>query len=261
MIGVVGSLTYDQVDGGPPRIGGGPYHCGRGLRAAGAEAVLVAKADDESLVDALRELGLPIAWSRSGSAVSFRIDYGAGARRMVIDGLGDPWTPEDARGWVADALADAGWVHVAPLSRGDFPPDTLAELAHRRRLSLDGQGLVRPARTGPLELDADYDPELLRHVSILKLAEEEAELLVDLDDRQSLARLGVPEVIVTLGERGSLVLADGAVQHITANAVDSDPTGAGDAFAAVYLAARSRNLVPGQAAREATAAVARLLAA
>jgi sugar/nucleoside kinase (ribokinase family) len=196
-----------------------------------------------------------------GSAALFRMDYGAGARRMTIDALGDPWTPEDACGWVAEALGDAGWVHVAPLTRADFRPETLAELARGRQLSLDGQGLVRPARLGPLELDADYDPELLRHVSILKLAEEEAELLVDLADRQSLARLGVSEVVVTLGERGSLVLADGAVQHVPAEPVDADPTGAGDAFAAVYLEARSRNLVPLQAAREATAVVSTLLAA
>src|SRR5205823_623776 len=65
-----------------------------------------------------------------------------------------------------------------------------------RRLSFDGQGLVRPPRTGPLELDADYDPELLRHVSILKLAEEEAAVLGDL------SALDVPEIVVTHGTRG-----------------------------------------------------------
>src|SRR5206468_93853 len=71
------------------------------------------------------------------------------------------------------------WVHVAPLARSDFPVETLAELARGRRLSLDGQGLVRPAEIGPLRLDGGYDPALLRAVTVLKLAEEEALLLAD----------------------------------------------------------------------------------
>ncbi len=40
---------------------------------------------------------------------------------------------------------------------------------------------------------------MLEHVQILKLAEEEAEVVGAVD------KLGVPEVLVTYGERGSLV--------------------------------------------------------
>ena len=39
-----------------------------------------------------------------------------------------------------------------------------------RRLMLDGQGLVRVSKVGPLELDADFDHSVLRHVWALKLA-------------------------------------------------------------------------------------------
>ena len=70
-----------------------------------------------------------------------------------------------------------GWVHVAPLLRSDFPAETLAALARGRRLSFDGQGLVRASEPGPLRLDADFDPAMLEHVQILKLAEEEAEVV------------------------------------------------------------------------------------
>ena len=91
-----------------------------------------------------------------------------------------------------------------------------------------------------MELDADYDPELLRSVSILKISDEEAELLVDGYDERALGRLGVPEVVVTLGSRGCIVYADGVAELVRAHAVQSaDPTGAGDAFATAYLAARS----------------------
>ena len=42
---------------------------------------------------------------------------------------------------------------------------------------------MRVPETGPLRLDADFDPEVLRHVSMLKLSEEEAEVLGDAEPR------------------------------------------------------------------------------
>ena len=44
-------------------------------------------------------------------------------------------------------------------------------------LSLDGQALVRPGRTGPLRLDGDVDPRILDPGEILTLSEEEADVL------------------------------------------------------------------------------------
>ena len=83
------------------------------------------------------------------------------------------------------------WVHVAPLLRGDFPPETLERIAHRRRLLLDGHGLIRARRgSARLALDGDFDPALLRHVSILKLADEEAEAILGGGDLGELRELG-----------------------------------------------------------------------
>jgi sugar/nucleoside kinase (ribokinase family) len=129
----------------------------------------------------------------------------------------------------------------------------------RRRVALDGQGLARPGQTGPLVLGRDYDPEVLRHVSVLKLAEDEALALVGEPDEDALRSLGVREVLVTLGSRGSLVLAEGRLQAVPARPVDGDPTGAGDAFLAAYLVARAADYAPVAAARRATAVVAGLL--
>ena len=98
---------------------------------------------------------------------------------MLVDAIADPWTPEEVE-------VRASWVHVAPLSRSDFPAETLAALARGRRVSFDGQGLVRPARTGLLEPDGAYDPEVLRFVSILKIADDEAAMLVDGYDERAL---------------------------------------------------------------------------
>ena len=114
---------------------------------------------------------------------------------------------------------------------------------------------------GPLQLDANYDPELLRHVAILKVAEEEARMLVGSAEPDALAELGVPEIVLTLGSRGSIVIVRGLAEHVPARPADgaADPTGAGDAFAAAYLAARADGHAPASAARRATALVAALL--
>jgi sugar/nucleoside kinase (ribokinase family) len=258
-LAIAGNLSLDRVDGAPPRPGGAPFHAARALRALGRPALVAAKcaeADREALLPPLVRLGLPVLWLAGDSTAAFSFRYERDRRVMEIDALGSPWTPDDVR-----RLEQAEWVHVGALARSDFPAATLAALAREQRVSFDGQGLVRPERTGPLELDAGYDPEVLRHVSILKLAEEEAQALVGDPKEAVLASLGVPEVVVTLGSRGSLVLADGRLERVAAEPVEGvvDPTGAGDAFAAGYLAARAGGDAPGAAARRATALVAGLL--
>jgi sugar/nucleoside kinase (ribokinase family) len=154
-------------------------------------------------------------------------------------------------------------VHVAPLARTDFSAETIAELARGRRISLDGQGLARVPECGPLKLDDAFDRDILRHVSILKLAEEEARVLVGEPEEAALRALDVPEVVVTLGRRGSIVFANDRLEHVPARHVEGtvDPTGAGDAYAAGYLAARASGQSPVSAARRATDLVASLLSA
>jgi len=259
-LAVVGNLSRDLVDGSPPRAGGAPFHAARALRVLGRPALVGAKcadSDRDSLLTPLVRLGLPVLWRGGSSTAAFSFRYEGDRRVMVVEALGDPWGPADLYG-----LERANWVHVGALARSDFPAETVAELARDRRVSLDGQGLVRPGRTGPLELDSDYDPEVLRHVSILKLAEEEARTLVGEPNESALRSLGVPEVVVTLGSEGSLVLAKGTLERVPARSAGSgvDPTGAGDAFSAVYLASRSSGHSPVAAARQATALVAGLLA-
>ena len=256
-LAVVGNLSLDRVSGEEPRAGGAPFHAARALRVLGRPAIVAAKgadADRRLLVPPLVRLGLPVLWRGGSSTAAFSFTYDGERRSMTVDALGPPWTVEDLRG-----LERVEWVHVGALARSDFPASTLAALAKRRKLALDGQGLARPERTGPLTLDREYDPEVLRHLSVLKLAEDEAFALVGELEEDALRSLGVPEVVVTLGSRGSLVLAEGRLEAVPARPVDGDPTGAGDAFLAAYIVSRSSGYAPVAAARRATALVAGLL--
>jgi sugar/nucleoside kinase (ribokinase family) len=261
-IAVVGNVSLDTVDGGPLRIGGGPYYGGQGLRLLGGPAQLVvrlAESDRAARLPQLIRLGVPVSYRGGQSTATFAIRYRNDERELSVEAVGDTWTLEEARA-LGPLLRRVEWLHVAALLRSDFPADALAELARGRRLSMDGQGLVRPGRVGPVHFDAEYDPEVLEHLTVLKLAEEEAAVLVGNVDERSIATLGVPEVLVTYGLHGSLVFAEGRCAEVRAHPVyDVEPTGAGDAYAAGYIAARNVGLAPSAAARRATALVARLL--
>ncbi|MGH3033932.1 MAG: hypothetical protein ACRDON_05165, partial [Gaiellaceae bacterium] len=176
-LGVVGLVSLDRVDGGLPRLGGAPTYAARALRLLGHPTVLATKIADEDRAR-LRALGLPVTARPAERTIAFRIENEGDGRSLALEALGEPWTPAEVPGWLAGALAGVDYVHAGALTRADFPGETLAALARgRRMLSLDGQALVRPARLGPVVMDAEYDSVLLRHVRVLKLSEVEAEVL------------------------------------------------------------------------------------
>jgi sugar/nucleoside kinase (ribokinase family) len=263
LLGVVGLTALDRVDGGPPRVGGAAFYAAQAFRALGECAVVATKfaPADEALVAPLRRLGLPVEARPAASTITFAIDNRENEERaMDIEAPPDPWTPEEARGWLTGTLARVGWLHAGALTRADFPAATLAVLARGRVVSLDGQALVRPARLGRLVPDADYDPEVLRHLRILKLSAAEAEALGLEQGEAALRALGVREVIVTLGPQGALVCANRTFAHVpTRPLVGIDPTGAGDFWAAAYLSFRSRGHAPVSAARLANGTASALL--
>jgi sugar/nucleoside kinase (ribokinase family) len=260
-LGVVGLVSLDRVDGGIPRLGGAPWYAARALRLLGHPAVLVTKLAAEDAGRGLHALGLPVFWRAAPQTIAFRIENTANGRVMELEQPGDPWSLDEARGWTGDALAGCDWVHAGALTGADFPAAVLALLRRGRRLSFDGQGLVRSSGVGLVELGRNFDPEVLRQVDVLKLSEEEAEALgVVLDDR-SLGSLGVAEVVVTLARKGCVVYADGLAEHVPTRPVEvADPTGAGDEFIAAYLSYRTRRHGPRSAAHLASEVVYRLLA-
>ena len=260
-IAAIGHLSRDVVAGSSPRPGGGVFYSARALARLGADARISASCALEDwalLVPPLEAFGLPVTWHESTMTTAYSFHYEDERRIMWQDAVGDPWTPAQAAG----AAGDAAWVNVCALTRTDFSAETLAAVAAGgRRLLVDAQGLVRTPTIGPLNTDREIG-EVLRHIEILKLNDEEAETLVGSTDPERLRALGVPEILLTLGSQGSFVITPRLVEHMPAGDVAGpvDPTGAGDTFSMAFLTQRAAGAEPVEAARAATATVAAFLA-
>ena len=262
LVTVLGNLSVDHVDDGPPSPGGCPAFAGIALRSLGPSGRIVTRCADDDLplfrgiLDAL-----PVPWDRlsADTTSSFALRYHGDDRDMTVDAIGPVWEPAD----IDAARVDSRWVHIAPLLRSDFPVDALRRLtADGRLVSFDGQGLVRTPRLGTLTLEADFDPALLAQIQVLKLADDEVDALIGGEfDLAAARRFGIPEILVTHGSGGSDLYVDGA--HIEVPATwrvpDVQATGAGDMFSVSYVAGRALGHEPEQAAAEAARFVAEQL--
>lgn len=268
-VAAIGNLVRDVVAGALPRPGGAVFYQARAFaaieHAADVQVVTRCAPDDRDLlVPPLEAYGLPVAWRPARETQSFRFHYEGERRVMEIDALGDPWTPDDIEGWVAQAIGDTEWILLGALTRADFPQETLAALRREGRLLLvDAQGLVRRGTLGALVRDGEVPLESWTAVRAVKLNENEARILVGSTEPGDLRRLCVPEVVLTLGSGGAMVVTADRAQHVAANAIDEpvDPTGAGDTFWASYLVSRSEGADPIEAARHASETTAAILAA
>jgi sugar/nucleoside kinase (ribokinase family) len=232
-VGVVGAATEDTVafGKGRPQVrpGGTPHYAARALRFAGAEPSVV----------------------ETGSLRSL-IEHGPSGTRQEILSLPEPLTPERARREAVPALEGCEWVLLGGQTAGDFPVETIAVLAAAgHRICLDGQGLARGNRIGPVQLGRLAQRDVAG-VTALKINQAEAEAAGPLD---------VPELLVTRAERGVLVRWQGQQHEIAGDGRRfGDPTGAGDSFAALYCLERSRGALPPAAALTALKTVERLYA-
>ncbi|HVO36709.1 MAG TPA: carbohydrate kinase family protein, partial [Candidatus Acidoferrum sp.] len=146
----------------------------------------------------------------------------------------------------------ASVVHIAPIA-GEVTYDVVEKLKGCADvLSFDPQGLVRSFdENGTVSPCPLADKRMLELVKIYKSSLPEIEAVTGISELNSAIKTihdyGVEVVIVTLGAKGSVVSADGAVYDVPACPPDRivDPTGAGDAFMGGFLAeyVNGRNLL------------------
>ena len=260
---VLGNLAIDIINGAAPSPGGCASFAGVALQNAPGVvhiAAMGAERDHELFDPVLETFGPMVRLLRSSRTSGFRLYYDdTDHRHMAVTAIGPVWTPSD----IDTDDPRTTWIHLAPLMRTDFPAETLAHLAARgHRIAYDGQGLVRADRVGPLALDRNFSPALLKHLSVLKLAEDEAVIVADgAFDLDTAQRLGVPEILVTYGSEGCDIYRDGTVERVPAawRVMDVQTTGAGDMFTASYVAHRAMGAGPRRAVEIASELVAREL--
>lgn len=246
------------------RLGGAPVFAGRAV-AGVWPAVVVTHGGSAELRRPLHEFGLEVVEGPSERTTVFEVTlYGDGTWSESVTALGDPFTPQDFERWMAPAVGRCSIVVCGTQWRGDFPPETLSLLGTGgRSVFLDGQGPARPSRLGAVRLACPLEPDTLRHVDVLKLGEEEATFLIGGIDPHAAQATGVPVVVVTLGERGAVVLTGGEATEVNVEPVLglADTVGAGDSFLALMAAATESGADPVEAAGRACEGVARLLRA
>jgi sugar/nucleoside kinase (ribokinase family) len=266
-VAVIGNLVKDIVAGAEPRPGGAVFYTARALAALGVseDVQLVTRCAEEdaaSFLPVLQEFGLPVAWRAARETQTFSFHYEGDHRVMEVVALGDQWQEEDIREWVEEEIGDARWIMLGALTREDFTRDAILALVEGdRRLLVDGQAIVRLRRLGPLAEDGDVNPAVYSLIAGLKLNDEEAMTLVGSMEPEALRALEVPEIIVTKGSKGALVVTADVAELVPAVKIDGpvDPTGAGDTFWVSYLLARRDGVEPAEAAARASRFVAQMI--
>ncbi|HET7376436.1 MAG TPA: ribokinase [Anaerolineae bacterium] len=249
---VVGSSNIDLIARVPrlPKLGetttGHSFHLGYGGKGAnqavmaaklGARVTMVTKLGHDVFGDDTlknyRNQGVDTTFvmfdesAASGVAPIF-VDDQAQNFIVIVPGANNRLSPADAQ--AASTVIRSADVLVCQL---EVPIDTTLE-AFRIARSANVRTILNPAPAVPLP------DELLQLTDICVPNETETELLTglsvqSLSDAENAARKllsrGVHTVILTLGERGALVIERNKVEQLAPVKVSPvDPTGAGDAF-------------------------------
>ena len=265
-IWVAGHVTRDTVRiAGSPDIempGGVAHYAAFTYQQLGLSAAIltkVARDDIEICLAGLRDAGVHSVAKESAATTRFENIYAqgqAGSRTQRVDGVAAPFAAQD--------LTDIGGrcVHLGPLTASDMPLGFIkAARRNFERVVLDLQGCLR-AVTGREIVRSSWADSVaaLAAVDILKASQAEAELMTGyadpVDAAKALAGQGPREVVITLGDAGSVVFADGlATRFLSIPARRAvDPTGCGDTYLAAYVALRLEEATPAAAAEFATAA-------
>ena len=244
----IGHITLDKVVTPEFEVympGGTAYYFAKALRNLDHRNFRLLTSLGESeygVVEELRKEGIDVTVVPSKKSVFFENIYGHDRNNRVqkVRAKADPFMPEKV-----DSV-DAAICHLGTLLADDFDTDTIKKLASKGMVSLDIQGFLREV-IGEDVVHVDYEmkQEIMPYIHTLKANETEMEVLTGCcDPRQAakvLAEWGCKEIVLTFGDKGSLIYAEGKFFEIPAipPAKIVDATGCGDTYMAGYLYKRS----------------------
>lgn len=223
--------------------GGAGYYFSKSLHHLGSHALLVTKFSprDDLLKGELNDLNTLIYQSEQSHFFENIYEDYTDNRQQKAHSLADPFNAEDIR------EIQARYFHLSPLAPNDIPIEIFKELSTRSKISLDVQGYTRKIIHGIVSNSIwDQLPEALRMVHILKVSESESAIITGetnpIKAVIALSDYGIPEVILTRGQKGSLIYFENEHHEVPAYQPQAlvDPTGCGDTYMAGYLHQRSQ---------------------
>ncbi len=257
----VGHITLDKIittHSEKFMPGGTSYYFSNAVQHLPLDYLLVTSLgkNEMTTVTELRALGIQVNAFESHHSVYFENRYGAdlNQRTQRVLSKADPFTVEQLSG------IEARIFHLGPLLADDMSADFIMALHTRGLISLDVQGFLRRVEHERVVLNEWTDKkEIISAVEIIKADHAEMTALTGCHDPREGCRVlndwGVKEVVVTFGNKGSLIYADRRFHEIRAFVPrqELDATGCGDTYMAGYLSQRIRGKKPQQAGEFASA--------
>lgn len=250
---VLGHVTHDLQPDGTLRPGGTALYATLTAARLGYRAALytaAAPTGAETWLVPLRQAGVEVMCRPSPVTTTFQNRYQAGRRRQWILHRAETLPPEELPvGWKETPLVLLGPVagEVSPAWVERFPRSQVGACLQGWLRGWGRSGRVHFAPWGEAER---YLPLL----SVAFLSEEDVRPRPTLV--QEYAAL-CPLLVLTRGREGALLFRSGRPEEIPAfPAVEMDPTGAGDVFAAAFLLRLAEGAGEREAARFAAAAAA-----
>jgi sugar/nucleoside kinase (ribokinase family) len=245
----VGHFSIDHIL--PPKanafkraLGGSPAYVSFSARKLGARVGVISKVGADfpmAYVNMLGRDGVDMFGFRRVKNVittSFALEYSNGKRRLLLKSRAPPISLEDV-----SLEFNAVTIHVAPIA-GEISSGIVDALrAKADVLSLDPQGFLRQFDAkGEMSLKKWKANGILEQVDVYKSSFGEARAIIGKSRLKTamkrLGDFGIKIVIITLGEKGTMLFFDETFHRIPAFSPRRliDPTGAGDVLAGAFLA-------------------------
>ncbi len=227
---VLGHVTVDRLDEKRVAMGGTATYAAATARNMGARAgVHTSAAYEPGLIDTLG--GAMVARIPAEYTTCFVNDYSSGKRRQTIESIAEKLSYEQ----ILPEWRHPPVVHLGPLCQE--LETSIVEKFPRSLVGVTPQGWMRAWDEAGLVSAIEWADaaRVLRKADVVIISEDDVADPSVIRDWASRARM----LVVTLGDRGCDVYRQGGADpfHSPAfkSAVELDPTGAGDVFAAAFL--------------------------
>ena len=227
---LLGHVTVDRLDDQRVAMGGTATYAAVTARNMGARVGVHTSASYEpGLIDTLG--GVLVARVPAEYTTCFVNDYSSGKRVQTIESVAEKLTYEQ----ILPEWRNPPVVHLGPLNQ---EIDTnIVERFPRSLIGITPQGWMRQWDESGLVRAVDWADadRVLRRADVVVISEDDVADRSVIDEWANRARM----LVVTLGDRGCDVYRRGGTEpfHSPAfkPAAETDPTGAGDVFAAAFF--------------------------